>query len=100
MKQQTVMEMHRRTGPGTGTGRAEALEFIAGQSTKFLNIPLRDLKLKKGILVAAIARKNQIIIPHGNDVIKLGDSVILIVKDQRFSDFNDILAPGGLPDEL
>jgi trk system potassium uptake protein TrkA len=81
-------------------GRAEALEFIAGQSTKFLNIPLRDLKLKKGILVAAIARKNQIIIPHGNDVIKLGDSVILIVKDQRFSDFNDILAPGGLPDEL
>lgn len=81
-------------------GKAEALEFIAGQSTKFLNIPLKDLRLKKGILVAAIVRKNEIIIPHGKDVIKPGDSVILIVKDQRFSDFNDIVEPGGIPNEL
>mgnify|MGYP000893562859 FL=1 len=81
-------------------GKAEALEFIAGQSTKFLNIPLRKLKLKKGILVAAIVRKNEIIIPHGKDAIMSGDSVILIVKDQRFSDFNDIVEPGGIPNEL
>jgi trk system potassium uptake protein TrkA len=81
-------------------GKAEALEFIAGQSTKFLNVPLRDLKLKSGILVAAIVRKNEIIIPHGKDAIKPGDSVILIVKDQLFSDFNDIVEPGGIPDEL
>jgi len=81
-------------------GKAEALEFIAGPSTKFLNIPLRDLKLKEGILVAAIVRRNEIIIPHGKDVIKPGDSVIIIVKDNRFSDFNDILEAGGIPDEL
>lgn len=76
--------------------RAEAIEFIAGQSTKFLNIPLKKLKVVSGVLVAAIARKNEIIIPHGNDVIKQGDSVILIVKDKHFSDFNDIIAPGGI----
>jgi trk system potassium uptake protein TrkA len=80
-------------------GKAEAIEFVAGQTTRFLNIPLRDLKLKEGILVAGIVRKNEIIIPHGKDVIKLGDSVILIVKDNQFSDFNDIVAPGGIPDE-
>ena len=57
-----------------------------------------DLRLKR-ILVAAIVRKNEIIIPHGKDVIKPGDSVILIVKDQRFSDFNDIVSPG-IPNEL
>jgi len=76
-------------------GRAEAVEFIANQSTKFLNVPLKDLRLVQGVLVAAIVRKNEIIIPHGKDVIKQGDSVILIVKDKQFSDFNDIIAPGG-----
>ncbi len=80
--------------------KAEAIEFIAGQTTKFLNIPLRYLKLVDGVIFAAIVRKNEIIIPHGKDVVKLGDSVILIVKDKQFSDFNDIILPGGLPDEL
>ena len=81
-------------------GKAEAIEFIAGQTTKFLNIPLHYLKLVEGVLFAAIVRKNEIIIPHGKDMVKLGDSVILIVKDKQFSDFNDVIAPGGLPDEL
>ncbi len=80
--------------------KAEAIEFIAGQSTKFLNTPLKNLKLVKGVLVAAIVRKNEIIIPHGKDIIKQGDSVILIVKDKQFSDFNDIIAPGGVTNEL
>jgi len=75
--------------------KAEAIEFVANQSTKFVNVPLHDLKLRDGILVATIVRKSEIIIPHGKDVIKPGDSVILIVKDKHFSDFNDIIAPGG-----
>jgi trk system potassium uptake protein TrkA len=81
-------------------GKAEAIEFIAGQTTKFLNIPLRYIKLVDGVIFAAIVRKNEIIIPHGKDVVKLGDSVILITKDKQFMDFNDIIAPGGLPDEF
>ncbi len=76
-------------------GRAEAVEFIANQFTKFLDKPLKDIKLVQGVLVAAIVRKNEIIIPHGKDIIKQGDSVILIAKDKQFSDFNDIIAPGG-----
>lgn len=80
--------------------QAEAIEFTVNKSTRFLNIPLRNLKMVKGVLVAAIVRKNEIIIPHGKDVIKLGDSVILIAKDKQFSDLNDIIASGGLPDEL
>jgi len=77
-------------------GKAEASEFHATQSTKFINIPLKDLKLQKGVLVAAIVRGNEIIIPHGKDVIKAGDSVILISKDRQFSDLNDIIVPGGI----
>lgn len=74
--------------------QVEAIEFTASKSTKFLNTPLKKLDLAKGILVAAIVRKNEIIIPHGSDVIQLGDSVILIVKDKKLSDLNDIVLPG------
>jgi trk system potassium uptake protein TrkA len=72
-------------------GRAEILEFAARQNTSFLNIPLRKLKLVDGVIVAAIARKNDVIIPHGNDSIKRGDSVIIISKNKRFSDLNEIV---------
>ena len=72
--------------------KAEAVEFIVAKPTKFLDVPLKDLKLVKGVLVAAIVRKNEIIIPHGKDSIKQGDNVILITKDKHFSDFNDIIA--------
>jgi len=81
--------------------KAEVVEFVVNQSTRFLNVPLKDLNLVKGILIAAIARRNEIIIPHGKDILKLGDSIILIVKDKKFTDLNDILASSGrLPDEL
>lgn len=69
----------------------EAIQFTANKHTKFLDIPLKDLNILEGILVAAIVRKNEIIIPHGNDVIKADDNVILIVKDKKLTDLNDII---------
>ncbi len=76
---------------------AEAIEFIVNETTCFLDVPLRNLNFIEGVLVAAIVRKNTIIIPHGNDVIKSGDSVILIVKGKKILDLNDIIAAGGKP---
>ncbi|MGI6086195.1 MAG: Trk system potassium transporter TrkA [Acetivibrionales bacterium] len=75
--------------------KAEVLEFIANKSTKFLNIPLRKLKLVKGVIIGAIARKNEIIIPHGDDMIKPGDNVIVISIDKHIFDFNEVVAPAG-----
>lgn len=80
--------------------RVEALEFTVTKNARFLTIPLKKLTLKKGVLIAAIVRKNEIIIPHGNDYIKLGDSVIVITKDNKIEDLNDIIAFGGIPNEL
>jgi trk system potassium uptake protein TrkA len=71
--------------------KVETLEFTIRYPTEFLNIPLKDLKITKGVLVAAIARKNAIIIPHGHDVIKLGDSVIIITKHEGLYDLNEII---------
>lgn len=71
--------------------RVEALEFTANRQTKFLDTPIKDLQVVGGVLIAAIVRKNEIIIPHGSDVIKARDNVIIIAKDQKLADLNDIV---------
>jgi len=72
-------------------GQAEALEFAVATDSHVINVPLKWLTLKPGILIAAITRGNDIIIPHGNDKIQAGDSVIVISTVQRLTDINDIL---------
>lgn len=72
--------------------RVEAIEFLVKESIPGLTgIPLRDIKLKKNILICAIVRKRQVIIPNGNDSIELGDSVVLATMEHRFSGLKDIL---------
>ena len=69
--------------------KAEVVEFIVAKPTKFLNVPLKALKLVKGVLVAAIVRKNEIIIPQED----LSGWAMCYPhnKDKHFSDFNDII---------
>jgi len=74
--------------------QVEVVEFTANKNTVLLNTPLRNLNILRGILIAAIVRRNEIIIPHGNDVIKANDKVILIVKDKKLTDLNDIVKSG------
>ncbi|MGE4485918.1 MAG: Trk system potassium transporter TrkA [Oscillospiraceae bacterium] len=71
-------------------GSVEAMEFTVSARTRNLGIPLRDLKLKKGILLAVIVRKGQFIIPEGGDHIEDGDNIIIIAKGLPILDINDI----------
>ena len=71
-------------------GHAEAMEFIVSPSTRHLNTPLKDLRLKKGILIAVLVRNGKIIIPDGSSVISSGDIVILISRNHGILDINDI----------
>ena len=72
-------------------GKIEAVEFTATTATRFLDTPLRDLKLKDGLLVCAIARDGKTIIPDGNTSIHAGDRVIVMAKSLFLQDLNDIL---------
>ena len=73
--------------------KAEAIEFkIKSNISNLVDIPLKNLRLKKNILICGIIRKREVIIPGGDDFITLDDSVIVISKDYRFSDIKDILA--------
>lgn len=70
---------------------AEVAEFTANDSAKLLDIKLKDLKLKKDVLIAAIVRNKKIIIPYGNDFIKKGDKVIVVTKTGFITDLSEIL---------
>ena len=71
-------------------GHAEAMEFVVNETTHNLDIPLRDLRLKKGILIAVLVHQGKIIIPDGSSVISSGDIVILISRNHGILDINDI----------
>jgi len=70
--------------------QAEALEFLIRDSFKLKNIPLKDLKFKPGVLVGCINRDNKIILPRGDDVIKPGDTAVVITTLKGVSDIDDI----------
>lgn len=71
--------------------KVEALEFIIREKSDYMNVPLKELNLKKDILIACIVRRRKIIIPGGDDVMKVGDSVIVVTFNQHIQDLADIL---------
>ena len=73
-------------------GAIEAVEFTAVPTTSFLDKPLKELRLKDGMLVAAIAREGKTIIPDGNTSIHVGDRVIVMAKSFFLHELDDILA--------
>ena len=73
-------------------GHAEAMEFEVNDTTRHLNTPLRELRLKKDIIIAIIIHKGKVIIPEGSSTIQLGDTIVLIARDQSILDINDIFA--------
>lgn len=71
--------------------QVEALEFYAKKPEPIYDKPLKELKIKENCLVACIIRENEVIIPNGNDTIKLGDNVIVVTTHKNFDDLTDIL---------
>ena len=70
----------------------EALEFSVTPDIPFVNVPLKDLNLKRGLLLAGIVRQNgQIVIPAGDDMLHPHDDVIVVTTDTQLDDLRDIL---------
>lgn len=71
--------------------RVEAIEFLVGEGAAVVGIPLYQLSLKDNLLIACINRDGRVIIPGGNDEIRVGDSVIIVTTHTGFHDVQDIL---------
>ncbi len=72
-------------------GKAEAAEFIIRESSPVVGVPLCDLRFKTGVLIAAIIRDGQVIIPRGQDTIETGDAVVVVSGLMALHDITDIL---------
>ncbi len=77
-------------------GKAEAMEFLVSSATRNLKVPLKSLKLRKGVLIAVIVRNGTVIIPEGSTCLEQGDDVIVIARDSGILDLNDIYEGSGL----
>lgn len=72
-------------------GEVEGLEFIVKNEPRLLNTTFRDMRIKKGIVIACIYRQGKVIIPKGNDEFKRGDRAVIISKQHIIEELVDIL---------
>lgn len=72
-------------------GKVEAAEFIIKDGSPVVGIPIMKLKLKDGVLIAAILRDKKVMIPRGPDSIRVGDAVVIISNHLAVHDISDIL---------
>lgn len=73
-------------------GKLEAIELVVNENANFvIGKSLKELPLKKDLLIAGIYRDNQLIVPNGDDVIKAGDHIMFVTKNLIIKNLKDIL---------
>ena len=79
-----VREHRVRQLRGAQDGAAEVVEVLVKRDCRAVGTPLRRLGLARGALVVGVIHDDVVTVPRGDDVIRAGDTVILMVtKDAR-----------------
>jgi trk system potassium uptake protein TrkA len=88
----SMLALHR-----IADGKAEAMEFLVDDSVRWRSTPLKDVPLRRGVLIACITHLNQTIIPDGNNEFRKGDSVVVVTTlENPFRQMNDIFNDKGI----
>lgn len=91
-----VRAMHNQTGAALSVhsiaeGRAEAMEFCVDETTKYKEVPLKDIPVKKNILIVGISNGAVTEIPNGNSVYRTGGTVVVVSsRPEVLYQLNDI----------
>ena len=72
-------------------GQAEIMEIIAHSHMTMIGVPLSELELPDGVLIAAIHRGKEVIIPTGETKIELHDKVIILSLLSEIGDLEKLL---------
>lgn len=70
--------------------KAEAMEFIVNSESELTSKKLSQIKMKPNVLVAAILRKNKLLMPDGESTLEVGDNVV-VVTTHHLTTLTDIL---------
>lgn len=88
MKNQTGAALTMHT---IADGQAEALEFLVDADTRNCGVPLKNLRLKKGVLLVCISKGARQEIPGGDSSFDRGDTVIVVTSSEKnIGQLNDI----------
>ena len=91
-----VRAMHNQVGAAVtihsiADGQAEAIEFLADETTLHCGEPLKELKLRKNVLIVCITHEGKTEIPSGESVFQSGDSLVVVSNgDIVLQQLNDI----------
>ena len=72
-------------------GQIETLQFQIKEANKMTAKPLSHLKLKKGVLIAAIIRKGKTIFPTGEDRLEVGDQLLVTTLLPNITKIYDLI---------
>ena len=72
-------------------GEVEATEYTVKAGSPVTGTPLMKLNKKKDVLIAAIIRRDKVIIPRGADMIHAGDRVVVVSRAKMMDDIADML---------
>ena len=72
-------------------GQIETLQFQIKEANKMTAKPLSQLKLKKGVLIAAIIRKGKTIFPTGEDILEVGDQLLVTTLLPNITKIYDLI---------
>lgn len=93
-----VRAMQNQTGAAVSVhsiadGQAEAMEFLADESTRFCGVPLKDIKLKSNVLVVSVSHGADTEIANGDTMFHAGDTIIVVTNSGVvLRQLNDIFA--------
>jgi trk system potassium uptake protein TrkA len=71
--------------------KVEALEFNVKEEAPVINIPLKNLTLRKDLLIIGVIHDRKVITPTGDTVICAGDRVVVITTNHGLHDISDII---------
>jgi len=73
-------------------GFGEVIEAEALETSVLVGVPLRDAKLPEGVLIGALVRGEEVIIPRGDTVIRANDLVILFAATAAVKKIDKLFA--------
>lgn len=73
-------------------GKIEFIEFKIDEKDKNLHVPLKELRMKRNILLGCIIREGKIIIPRGDDMLEPGDIALVATIKRQIARLEDIFA--------
>jgi len=73
-------------------GFGELIEAEALETSSLVGVPIRDAKLPPGVMVAALVRENEVIIPRGDTVVRAGDLAMIFAATEVVKKVEKIFA--------